>query len=148
MGLIVLLFCGCAADTESPDNTSRDGHDRWYTNQQVQTGELLFIEHCASCHQRDASGTRDWQAQDANGNYPPPPLDGSAHAWHHPLTVLRMTVQRGGIPLGGQMPAFGDKLSKNETDAVIAYFQSKWSDEIYQRWVARHPEKLKNELGL
>jgi mono/diheme cytochrome c family protein len=81
------------------------------------------------CHGSNAEGTRDWKKTDANGNYPPPPLDGSAHAWHHPLAQLARSIKEGGIKLGGVMPPFGDKLSDQEVLAVIAYFQSKWPDE-------------------
>lgn len=32
------------------------------------------------------------------------------------------------------MPGFADKLSDEEMNAVIAYFQSKWPDSVYQKW--------------
>ncbi len=32
------------------------------------------------------------------------------------------------------MPPFNDKLSSDEIDAVIAWFQSLWPDEIYRVW--------------
>jgi thiol:disulfide interchange protein DsbC len=74
---------------------------------------------------------------DANGNYPPPPLNGTAHAWHHDLDLLRRTIREGGAKLGGQMPAFEGVLNAGQVDSVIAFFQSKWSDEIFQRWAGR-----------
>lgn len=107
---------------------------RWYTERQVAQGREIFIRHCAVCHGKDAAATPNWRRPDAAGNYPPPPLNGSAHTWHHPLPVLRETIQQGGAPLGGVMPGFAGKLSEQETDAVIAWFQSLWSDEIYQAW--------------
>jgi len=36
------------------------------------------------------------------------------------------------------MPAFEDKLSGTEIDSVIAWFQSKWSDDIYSTWHQRN----------
>jgi len=33
------------------------------------------------------------------------------------------------------MPAFGDTLSDEEVIAVIAYFQSYWDEQTYNRWV-------------
>ncbi len=32
------------------------------------------------------------------------------------------------------MPGFGDELNKDEIRATIAYFQSFWSNDIYERW--------------
>ncbi len=107
---------------------------RWYTRKQVVRGRKLFAVHCAICHGEHAAGTTDWRKSDANGNFPPPPLNGTAHTWHHPLTVLRETVRQGGVPLGGVMPAFAEKLSVQEIDSIIAWFQSLWPEEIYQQW--------------
>ena len=82
---------------------------RWYAQEQVAAGALLYRENCASCHKENAEGTPDWKTPDVNGKLPPPPLNGTAHAWHHPLEVLRTVVTRGGAPVGGSMPAFADK---------------------------------------
>ena len=64
-----------------------------------------------------------------------PPLDGSAHAWHHPISVLLQVIDLGGESLGGQMPGFGQVLDNEEKLAVIAWFQEFWSDEIYEQWL-------------
>jgi len=110
---------------------------RWYSEEQVAAGKLLFRQNCAACHGQNAEATPDWKTTDANGNYPPPPLNGSAHAWHHDLDLLRRTISEGGAKLGGQMPPFEDRLNPAEIDSVIAFFQSQWPDEIYQRWADR-----------
>ena len=93
--------------------------------------------NCASCHGQNAEATPNWKQTDANGNYPPPPLNGSAHTWHHDLNLLRRTIREGGAKVGGQMPGFEGSLSASEIDSIIAFFQSKWPDEIYQRWSGR-----------
>jgi len=116
------------------------GTERWYAAEQVARGRELFAQHCAGCHGKDAAATPDWRKTDANGNYPPPPLNGSAHAWHHPLSVLRETIREGGVPLGGVMPGFADKLSAQDIDSVIAWFQSLWPDELYQAWYRMEKE--------
>ncbi len=110
---------------------------RWYSERQVSEGEQLFLQNCASCHGRNAESTPNWKQTDANGNYPPPPLNGTAHAWHHDLDLLRRTIREGGVKIGGQMPGFEGRLSAAEIDSVIAFFQSRWPDEIYQRWSGR-----------
>ena len=108
--------------------------DRWYTEQQVESGKDLFLTHCAACHGQRAEATTEWRKLDSNANYPPPPLDGSAHAWHHPLSVLKNLIALGGVANGGVMPGFAETLSNEETEATVAYFQHFWSDNIYTRW--------------
>ncbi|MFN3162747.1 MAG: c-type cytochrome [Pseudohongiellaceae bacterium] len=109
---------------------------RWYSQAQVESGAGIFQQHCASCHGREAEGlVADWRARQADGSLPPPPLNGSAHAWHHPLPVLLQVINDGGAPYGGKMPAFAEQLSATEKRAAIAYFQDFWDDEIYQQWL-------------
>ena len=107
---------------------------RWYTAAQVEAGAPLYQAYCAVCHADDGSATDDWRTLDANGNYPPPPLNGTAHTWHHPLQMLDLTIVNGGAEYGGVMPGFGAALSVDDRLAIIAWFQSLWSDEIYARW--------------
>jgi len=110
---------------------------RWYTPEQVARGAGIYAQHCAGCHGPRAEATPDWRQPEPGGDYPPPPLDGTAHAWHHPMPDLRHTVREGGSRLGGRMPGFDDKLAPEEVDAVIAWFQSLWPDEVYAAWGKR-----------
>ena len=112
--------------------------ERWFTQEVVDYGAKLFQQNCAVCHGVNAEGTKEWKKTDANGDYPPPPLDGSAHAWHHSIPQLARSIKEGGIKLGGVMPAFDDKLSDQEVLALIAFFQSKWPDEVYKVWHDRN----------
>ena len=127
--LAVLLFA-CAGE--------RDGEPpvpgRWYTAAQVEQGAPLYQTYCAACHAADGSATPDWRTPLEDGNYPPPPLNGTAHTWHHPLEVLDRTIANGGAEFGGVMPGFGAVLRPEERLAIVAWFQSLWSDEIYARW--------------
>lgn len=111
---------------------------RWYSDVQVDQGQKVFTENCMSCHGDKAQGTKNWKQTDKDGRYPPPPLNGDAHAWHHSLDVLRRTIREGGIKLGGTMPPFKDTLNQQQIDAAIAFFQSQWTDEIYETWVLRN----------
>ena len=113
-------------------------YTRWYDHSQVTLGERVYRQYCIGCHLADASGTRDWKKTDAAGRYPPPPLDGSAHTWHHSMEVLKRQILEGGAKYRGWMPGFEGSLSEQELEAVIAYFQSKWSDETYQVWLSRN----------
>ena len=111
---------------------------RWYDQETLQQGSIVFQQNCARCHMADAEGTPDWKQADTNGNYPPPPLNGTAHAWHHSMDLLKTTILEGGVKSGGLMPGFKDVLSDSEIDSVIAYFQSKWSDDLYQKWASQN----------
>lgn len=109
---------------------------RWYTEAQVAAGEPLYQTYCAVCHAADGSATAEWRTPLPDGNYPPPPLNGTAHTWHHPLEVLDSTIANGGAEFGGVMPGFGAALDEADRMAIIAWFQSLWSDDIYARWEA------------
>ncbi len=135
---IVLLLFGCSNEHDKNEHNYISKVDgRWYTQSQVNTGKITFAQNCSNCHGQNAEGTANWKQPLADDSYPPPPLNGSAHTWHHPISALKRTLNNGGIPLGGKMPAFKDKLPEEEKDAVIAFFQSKWSDEIYAAWLQR-----------
>lgn len=145
--LVVIGLTGCGEEsvekavTENPAPPSpATQSQRWYTQTQVLRGHDLFQTHCAECHKSDASGTTEWRTLDANGKLPPPPLNGTAHTWHHPLSVLRRTVRLGGVPLGGSMPGFNDKLNTSQIDDILAWVQSHWSEEIYRIWDERNTQ--------
>ena len=128
--LFVSMVIGCGSEMPELDRVA----GRWYTLDEEAQGKSLFFDHCASCHGQFAEGTTDWRTTDANGNYPPPPLNGSAHGWHHSLARLEQTIAMGGAQFGGVMPGFAGTLSKDEARATIAYFQSFWSNDVYARW--------------
>lgn len=133
---IAALLMGCSeagSDVISANETKVPG--RWYTASQVAAGERVFQSQCAVCHGEQAQGlAADWRQKLDDGSFPPPPLNGTAHAWHHPLSVLIQVINEGGIPLGGKMPAFAEVLTDDEKLSAIAYFQNFWNDEIYGNW--------------
>ncbi len=143
-----LATCG-ESDTASPSmqaasptnsgstSTSSDEAKagRWYTEAQATAGAQIFAGNCAVCHGDRAQGlTEDWRAKMDDGSFPPPPLNGSAHAWHHPRSVLLQVVNNGGAAFGGKMPPFENLLSEEEKLQAIAFFQNLWTDEIYFQW--------------
>lgn len=115
-----------------------DNH-RWYGSSLVERGETLYEANCVACHQAAGAGVDNWQQRNADGTYPAPPLNGTAHTWHHDLAVLQRQIREGGEKLGGSMPAFAGTLSENEIAAVIAYVQSLWPDEVYATWARNYP---------
>ena len=116
-------------------NSVVDG--RWYTHEQIELGNQVYEKNCMVCHAANAAGSKDWMKRDANGKFLPPPLNGTAHTWHHPRSILKRTIIKGGVQLGGSMPGFAEKLSEAEMLAAIAYVQSFWSDKIYNAWKER-----------
>lgn len=116
-----------------PEVTAEAG--RWYGQSQVDTGAVVFADNCAQCHGDSAEGlVGDWRTRLEDGSLPPPPLNGTAHAWHHPNSVLLTVINNGGAAFGGNMPGFENVLSEVDKLAAIAYFQSYWNDEIYAQW--------------
>lgn len=110
---------------------------------QAARGRVVYDKHCAECHGVNGKGQPgDWRVRDADGNYPPPPLDDSAHAWHHPTEALLDSV-REGSPLGtGNMPAWKDELSEQEIQDVVVYIKSLWSERSYLFWLDIEREAL------
>lgn len=105
----------------------------------LREGGRVFKQHCAECHGERGEGGANWKQPGADGRYLAPPLNGTGHAWHHPLAVLRHVIRTGSPRDGngqptGNMPAWKEKLSVQEIEAVIAWFQNQWPDEIYDAW--------------
>jgi mono/diheme cytochrome c family protein len=126
-----LMGCGESGIPWETDSET----ERWYTQMQVAAGSKVYRQYCAACHGRQAEGAPNWVKPDADGFYPPPPLNGTAHAWHHPYPQLVKTIAEG---TQGKMPAWKDRLNKDEIASVIAYFQSRWPDRGYELWLQRH----------
>jgi len=134
--LVAALLTGCS-ESSTPDKggVTQTVAVRPVVDPAVlEKGKALFAKNCASCHGDRAQGTFNWQKAGPDGKYPPPPLNGSAHAWHHPTKVLRDVIRNGTQRIGGNMPPWRDKLSDAEIDTIIAWFQSLWPDEIYAAW--------------
>ncbi len=110
--------------------------NRGYDLKMLETGQQLFQTNCASCHGVNAEGTvTEWQQKDANGKLPPPPLNGTAHTWHHSIRGLAHTIKNGTVSIGGNMPAWIGKLNDDEIFYVIIWITSLWPDKIYNSWL-------------
>jgi mono/diheme cytochrome c family protein len=126
--LTVLLLTGCF-NSEDTETDSKKG---------IELGKTTFNDNCVSCHGMEGKGlAKDWKKKQANGKYPAPPINGTAHAWHHSPKALLQTINDGGIKIGGQMPAFNNKLNDEEKLALIDYIYSLWPTEIQQKYNER-----------
>lgn len=101
---------------------------------QIMRGARLFQDNCAQCHGKLGQGAPNWRQRDVDGKFPPPPLNGTGHTWHHPTTALVMTIKHGTIRLGGNMPPWKDTLDDAQIMDILAWIQAQWPDEIYAAW--------------
>jgi mono/diheme cytochrome c family protein len=107
-GLAVVLV-GCA--DEDPVNEA-----------ELARGEALYDMHCVQCH----GGATGGHITDI-----PPPHNAEGHTWHHADCELKRIVlegmpQREGFP---EMPAFGDRLTEQEVDAILAHIRTWWEPD-------------------
>ena len=96
---------------------------------QIELGETLYQQNCASCHRPDLSGDPDWKTANADGSYPPPPHDSSGHTWHHSDRLLITLIRDGSDFPQTRMPTFGQTLGDDEISAILEYLKSKWGPE-------------------
>ena len=48
--------------------------------------------------------------------------------------MLSSVINNGSVKGQGKMPAWKDKLSGQDINAVIVWFQSKWPQPVYDAW--------------
>ncbi|HVW64415.1 MAG TPA: c-type cytochrome [Nitrosospira sp.] len=102
--------------------------------EKIKRGEAVYRKNCANCHGPNGEATPGWRNPGPDGRYPPPPLDGSAHAWHHSTETLERMIRVGSPDGTGGMPAWDGKLTNQEIDDVIVWIKSLWPDEVYDIW--------------
>lgn len=79
------------APVEQPKNLAA----RKLDPEKIKRGEAVYRANCASCHGSNGESTPGWRTPGPDGRYPPPPLDGSAHAWHHSTETLEKMIREG-----------------------------------------------------
>ena len=148
LGGIALLLVACGGSV--PPGTVSGQHQidsktglvkRNFDPAQVKRGESVYAANCIGCHGPNGEATPEWRKPNADGKYPPPPLDSSAHAWHHSTAVLKKTILQGTPPEIGSMPAWEGKLTGQQVDDVIVWIKSLWSNEIYDIWYKNFENK-------
>lgn len=97
----------------------------------IARGAETYGKLCVSCHGKNGEGERpeDMYAVDANGFVVAPPLDSSAHAWHHSDTALVDFILNGS-PQNPRMRAWKDTLDRQSALELVAYMKSLWSPEV------------------
>jgi mono/diheme cytochrome c family protein len=90
------------------------------TAQDLESGRVLFAQHCASCHGEHGAGDGI-----AAAGLDPPPANVTVAA-RRPMAsdgYLYWTIAEGGVPLGSAMPPFKDVLDDEEIWQIIAYLR-------------------------
>ena len=104
--------------------------DSRFSAQELRGRTVYYVTaNCASCHGGPTGGDMmDY----------PPKHNSNGHTWHHPQCELKQIIRDGGdemtagmrdmmAPPGApKMPAFKDKLSDADIDAVLAYIKTMW----------------------
>lgn len=132
LALPLCLLAACK-ETSTPTQAPSVKVQRPIDMVQVARGKALYEQNCIRCHGHNAQGDPQWRQRNPDGTFPPPPLDGTGHAWHHSHDWLHEVILTGTEPQG-HMPAWGGKLNDQQVDDVIAWFQSLWPDEVYAAW--------------
>lgn len=116
--LLLVLLGGCGgsqAAGESPVDPA-----------QLATGQQVYDANCAACHGLKGEGQPNWRVP-VNSVYPAPPHDSSGHTWHHSDQVLLEVIAQGGSLPNSAMPAYGETLTVDKREAVLAYIKTFWS---------------------
>ena len=108
---------------------------------QYSQGQKLFRQNCSACHGPHGEGAKNWRTPDENGKNPAPPLNGTGHTWHHSTKALTKVIKNGTGKIGGNMPAWKDKLSDREIKLILTWIKAQWPDELYTAWYNRFHQK-------
>ena len=115
------------------------GHE--LDNRNLDRGEALYQENCASCHGAELEGDPNWKSAKDDGTFPAPPHNALGHTWHHDNQLLfsytalggeEALAERGVADFKSGMPGFNSKLSAEEIWDILAYIRSTWPARIQE----------------
>lgn len=103
------------------------------TPAQIQTGEALYAETCASCHGENREGQPDWRRRLETGRMPAPPQDGTGHTFTHSdadlFAMTKFGIEAVVPGYESDMPPFEGVLSDPEIVAILAFLKARWPEE-------------------
>lgn len=144
--LFLLLVCllwiaGCSDDSQEKASSQPSTGAREAAPQQnfdinrIARGARLYQENCAQCHGPEAQGHPDWQHAKQQGYAAAPPLDGTGPAIKRRkaemIAIIRNGLKQDGVPV---MPGWGARVSDDEIEDVITWYQALWPAQVYGRW--------------
>lgn len=135
IGVGMLLVGACEKKTEttfSKDSPSQRTSELLPSFENLTHGARLYQEYCALCHGPEAQGHPDWQNPLVTAA---PPLNGTGNEWKRRkqdlINAIRNGATRHGEPV---MPAWKERLSDQDIEDIIAWFQALWPTDVYDRW--------------
>jgi mono/diheme cytochrome c family protein len=130
--MVAALLVGACGKKEPEAPAVKDQANRPFSTESLFRGVRLYQEHCALCHGPEAQGHPDWQNPQVVAA---PPLNGSGNDWKRRkqdmIEIIRNGATRHGEPV---MPAWKGRLSDQDIEDIIAWYQALWPADVYQRW--------------
>jgi len=130
------VLTGCEkkdSDVSSSSLQAPLGSDRPLSLESVARGAHLYQEHCAQCHGPEAQGHPDWENPQFAAA---PPLNGTGNEWKKKkselIGVIKAGAKRGNDPI---MPGWEGRLSAQEIDDIVTWFQALWPIDVYDKWL-------------
>ena len=143
VALLALSACSKESEPAKPDAAAPQAGppavevDAGPSMERMMKGAALFGEQCAQCHGPEAQGHPDWQNPQVTAA---PPLDGTGNDWKRSrasmVEIIEKGEKRGGEPVH---PAFKGRLSREDIEAIIDWYQALWPPEVYARWQKANP---------
>jgi len=132
LALLLIVACG----KKEPESAAKSGDqlltDRPFSTESMFRGVKLFQQHCAQCHGPEAQGHPDWQNPQVVAA---PPLNGTGNDWKRRkqdmLALIKNGVKRKGELI---MPAWKGRLTDQEIEDIISWYQALWPSDVYERW--------------
>jgi len=114
LGLVVALFSWPGASSGGLTASASPEH-----------GLTLYKKYCTSCHGPNGRGEYRWQYKERGA----PPLDASAHAWHHSDSQLVSMILDKPVA-DSRMPPWRGILSRDDAIDIVAYMKTLWGSYI------------------
>jgi mono/diheme cytochrome c family protein len=127
------LLAGACGKKESQAPAIKDQANRPFSStESLIRGVRLYQEHCALCHGPEAQGHPDWQNPQVVAA---PPLNGTGNERKRRKQDMIAIIQNGATRHGEPvMPAWKGRLSDQDIEDIIAWYQALWPAEVYQHW--------------
>lgn len=152
MTVVALLAAACSKSEEEtqpvaalapPASTPELALTRNFSTEAITRGAAVFQAHCAECHGPQAQGHPGWGYDDGAKLILSPPLDGNGNTWKRSrqemVEMIKTGVRRGNTPV---MPSWEGRLSDQQIEDAITWFQALWPPEVYEKW-----QKAQTEVG-